>query len=250
MLNKVSRFFSVLHFIWASVIFLITMILVLPFILLSTLLLRGKSAQDTAFVFIRIWAWLFSTLSLFHCRIRNKALSSSEQAFIYVANHSSFLDAVMLVRALPQSFKPLGKVEMAKAPIFGMIYRKVVVMIDRSCKESRDKCVHILKEEVSSGQSILIFPEGTMNRSERPLTEFYDGAFRIAIDTQTPLAPVVLVNARKLLPRTQPLFRIKPGTVTAVFAEPVAVEGMTMEDVPKLKKKVYDQMEALLIAHS
>lgn len=226
------------------------MLMVLPFILLSTLLLKGKSAQDTAFVFIRTWAWLFSTLSLFHLNIRNKSLFSSDQAFIYVANHSSFLDAVMLVRALPQSFKPLGKVEMAKAPIFGIIYRKVVVMIDRSCKESREKCVQILKEEVASGQSILIFPEGTMNRSAKPLTDFYDGAFRIAIETQTPLAPLVLVNARQLLPRSNPGFRIKPGTVTAIFTDPISVEGLTLEDVPRLKKMVYERMEALLIAHS
>jgi len=250
MLNTISRLLSVLHFIWASVFFLITMILVLPFILLSTLLFRGKPAQDSAFIFIRIWAWLFSNLSFFHCRILNESLSNSKKAYIYVANHTSFLDAVMLVRALPQSFKPLGKVEMAKAPIFGMIYRKVVVMIDRNNKESREKCVHALKEEVSQGQSILIFPEGTMNRSERPLTDFYDGAFRIAIETQTPLAPVVLVNARKLLPRTQPFVRIKPGTVTAVFGKPVEVGGLTLEDIPKLKKEVFDQMEALLIAHS
>ncbi|HEY0896539.1 MAG TPA: lysophospholipid acyltransferase family protein [Sphingobacteriaceae bacterium] len=246
MLNKVSGFLSLLHFLWSSVVFLTTMVLVLPFIIFCTLVLSGRHAQDAAFVFIRLWAWLFSGLSLFYCRSENSVAYQDGQPYIFISNHTSFLDAVMLVLALPRSFKPLGKAELSSAPIFGMIYRQVVVMIDRTSKDSRERCVNDLKAELSRGQSILIFPEGTMNRTSAPLTDFFDGAFRIAIETQTPLAPVVLINAAKLLPRTDPFTRIRPGVVRAVFGDPVKVAGLTLEDLPGLKNQVHRQMKAML----
>lgn len=248
MLNKLSRFFVLLHFLWAALVFLAGMFAVLPFILCCTLVFRGNRSQDAAFVFIRLWARMFSSLAFFFCRVEARtAAYRAEQPYVFISNHTSFLDAVMLVLALPQSFKPLGKVEMARVPVFGMIYRKVVVLIDRTSRESRERCVDELKSELAGGQSILIFPEGTMNRTAAPLTEFYDGAFRIAIETQTPLAPVVLINAGKLLPRNDPHTGIRPGVVRAVLGTPVDVTGLTVRDLPVLKNQVYRQMEAMLI---
>ncbi|HEY1008247.1 MAG TPA: lysophospholipid acyltransferase family protein [Sphingobacteriaceae bacterium] len=247
MLNTLSRFFALLHFLWAALVFLAGMFAVLPFIVFCTLVFRGKRSQDAAFVFIRLWARMFSSLAFFICRVEGHAAYRADRPYVFVSNHTSFLDAVMLVLVLPQSFKPLGKIEMARVPVFGMIYRKVAVLIDRTSRESRERCVEELKAEVSGGQSILIFPEGTMNRTAAPLTEFYDGAFRIAIETQTPLAPVVLINAGKLLPRKDPFTGIRPGVVRAVMGTPVDVTGLTLRDLPVLKNQVYRQMEAMLI---
>ena len=61
---------------------------------------------------------------------------------------------------------------MVKIPVFGLIYKRLVILIDRSSKESRESCVIALKEEIARGQSILIFPEGTMNRMEQLLGNF------------------------------------------------------------------------------
>jgi 1-acyl-sn-glycerol-3-phosphate acyltransferase len=250
MLNKLSRFFSFLYFLWAALVFVFSMVLVLPFIILSTFLFSGKKAQDAAFIFIRLWARAFSALSCFFCRTEGRWRLKPSERYIYISNHSSFLDAVMLVRVLPHSFKPLGKAELARTPIFGVIYRKVVIMIDRGSQESRERSVNELKWELFRGQSVLIFPEGTMNRTNAPLKEFYDGAFRIAIETQTALAPVVLINARKLLPREDPYIRMRAGVVRAVFGKPVEVAGLNLEDLPDLKERVYRQMEGMLMGYS
>jgi 1-acyl-sn-glycerol-3-phosphate acyltransferase len=225
------------------------MILVLPFVLLSAWVLKGKQAQDTFFIFIKAWAWVFSTLCFFSVRIRGREVIDPDKAYIYVSNHNSYLDTVVAVMAIPKSFKPLGKIEMLKAPIFGLIYRKVVVLIDRKSPESRAKCIQDLKAELAEGQSILIFPEGTMNRTETPLAHFYDGAFRLAIETQTPIVPSVVINARNLLSRNHPL-DAKPGSVAVIFAEPIAVDGLAEADLPQLKERVYRVMEALIVANS
>ena len=121
----------------------------------------------------------------------------------------------------------------------------MVVLIDRKSKESRDRSVEELKDDLGRGQSILIFPEGTMNRTDAALAEFYDGAFRLAIETQTAIAPMVILNAKKLLPRNNPL-AVRPGLIKCVFAEPVEVKGMTAEDLEDLKAMVYKCMEDLI----
>ncbi len=135
---------------------------------------------------------------------------------------------------------------MVKTPIFGMIYRRVVVLIDRKSQESRARSVEELKFDLENGQSILIFPEGTMNRTDKPLSEFYDGAFRLAIETQTDIVPMVILNARKLLPRNNAL-GIRPGVLESIFADRINVGRMKTENLGDLKNRVYRCMEELII---
>lgn len=201
------------------------------------------------FFFLKIWGWIFCILCSFQIRTRNKSAIDPDKAYIFVCNHNSYLDAIAIVLAIPGSFKPLGKIEMVKIPVFGLIYRKVVVMIDRASKESRAKSVDELKAGLAKGQSILVFPEGTMNRSDKALTDFYDGAFRLAIETNTPLAPMVIVNARNLFPRANPS-AARPGTITCIFDEPLVVIGLVPDDLESLKTEVYTRMESLIEGHS
>ncbi len=240
-----SRIASVIFLIWSLFVFIAAMILVLPFIVMISALLNGKAATDTIFIFLRIWAGTFRILCFFTVKIKKHAAFDPGKAYIYVCNHNSYLDAIAVVIAIPNSFKPLGKIEMVKIPLFGMIYRRVVVLIDRASKESRARSVEELKTDLAKGQSILIFPEGTMNRGDKPLTDFYDGAFLLAIETQTPLAPMAILNARNLFPRARP-FEASPGTITCIFDEPVRVDGLTAKDLEDLKEKVHERMEKIL----
>ncbi len=242
LLKKVAAF---LFLIWGFLVFISAMILVFPLIILMSALFKKKKAQDILFLFLKIWAWIFSVLCFFPVRTRGKESLNPDKACIYVCNHNSYLDAIAVVLSIPGSFKPLGKIEMVKMPIFGMIYRRVVVLIDRKSQESRSRSVEELKIDLGNGQSILIFPEGTMNRSDAPLSEFYDGAFRLAIETQTDIVPMVILNARKLLPRDNPL-AIRPGVLECVFADRVEVSGLKPDDLIHLKTRVYQCMEELI----
>lgn len=244
-MSTIKRIFSPVFMIWSIVIFIAAMLFVLPFIFVSSALFRGKKGSDIIFFFLNIWAWIFCVFSFFQIKTRNKSNIDPEKAYIYVCNHNSYLDAVAIVRAIPGAFRPLGKIEMVKIPLFGFIYRKVVVMIDRANKESRAKSVEELKQDLAQGLSILIFPEGTMNRGEVPLTDFYDGAFRLAIETQTPIAPLVIINARNLFPRADPL-SARPGVIICIFDKPVEVNGLVTDDLEALKAEVYDKMETMI----
>lgn len=242
------RLFNILYLIWGFIVFIALMLLLTPFVLLSYLFFKGKRATDVVFVFLNIWGGGFNLLMAYRYKVLNKHFVEKDKAYIFVVNHNSYLDSIAIVRVIPQSFKPLGKIEMVKIPIFGMLYKHLVILIDRSSTMSREQSVIALKKELEIGQSILIFPEGTMNKSDRLLGDFYDGAFRIAIETQTPILPLTLINTKELMPRNNAL-AIKNGLIKCVFSEEVSVKGLTQNDLPLLKKRVHAEMESQLMAH-
>jgi len=215
------------------------MVLLFPFFILP-FLLGERLGGIIAYAFIKVWAFVFSVLTQIRYRTVGRRKIDPRQTYIYVCNHNSYLDTPGMVLALPGQFRPLGKIEMKKAPIFGWFYPYLVVMVDRRSAESRRRSIVEMKHKLRRGISIFIFPEGKMNRTDQPLTEFYDGAFRIAIETQTPVLPMVMLNTRRLLPRGE--WTMRPGTVTTFFLDPIPTTGLTLENLPALKRQVYDVM--------
>lgn len=170
------------------------------------------------------------------------------KSYIFVSNHISYLDAAIIVKAFRQPIRPLGKVEMSKIPVFGFIYKNAIVTVDRSDAENRAKSVEILKSVIARGISVLVFPEGTFNMTHQPLKEFYDGAFRVAIETQTPVKPVLFLDAYERMPY-ESIFSLNPGRCRIVYMNEIPVEGLTMDDMPVLKERVYRLMEEKLIGY-
>jgi 1-acyl-sn-glycerol-3-phosphate acyltransferase len=103
----------------------------------------------------------------------------------------------------------------------------------------------VLKSVIKKGISIFIFPEGTFNETGQPVKEFFDGAFRIAIETQTPLKPVLFLDTHARQ-HYNSVFSLNPGRSRSVFLAPVPVAGLTSADLPALKKKVFAMMEEKL----
>ena len=232
------------YLLYSAIVFFLLMIIVCPFIIISTGAFKEKTGRKIAFYFLKFWAWGFSLFTFLWFSAKGKKIDTS-RAYIYVGNHSSFLDAVAIVICIPQAFSPLGKIEMLKIPVFSWIYKRLVVLIDRSSRESRDRSVAELRKDLADGQSILIFPEGTMNTSDQPLNPFYDGAFRLAIETQTPILPFAILNSRMHLPRTDPLL-LNPGMIRTVFGEAIEVEGLVAEDLEELKAKTFKAVLGML----
>ena len=159
------------------------------------------------------------------------------------------MDIPVLLKTIRwQHIRVLGKAEMAKVPLFGFIYRSAAVMVDRSSAEKRAKSVLQLKSVLKKGVSIVIAPEGTFNMTHKPLKEFYDGAFKIAIETQTPIKPVLFMDAYDRM-GYETIFSITPGNSRSVYLEEIPVDGLTLDDVDFLREKVYKIMEEKLIAY-
>ena len=94
----------------------------------------------------------------------------------------------------------------------------------------------------------MIAPEGTFNMTTNPLKEFYDGAFKIAIETQTPIKPILFLDTYDRL-NYKSIFSLTPGRSRAVYLEEISVDGLTGKDATMLKEKVYKLMEEKLVAY-
>ena len=235
-----------IYMVWVVLVFSVFMILLLPVFIIPILI--GQRYGSIAYGGIRIWAWIFSKLTFIRYEIRGRDNIDKTESYIYTSNHTSFLDAPGLALGIPTQFRPLAKKELLKIPVFGLIVRVVTIVVDRSNQESRKKSVKKLSLLLNQGLSILIFPEGTQNRTDKILQPFYDGAFRIAIASKKPIMPIVIVNAGKLMPPST--LRIKPGKIQVIFGEPIYPDGLTQKDIKVLKQKTFSQMEKILIEAS
>ncbi|MBX2925862.1 MAG: 1-acyl-sn-glycerol-3-phosphate acyltransferase [Chitinophagaceae bacterium] len=233
-----------LYNLYATLLFVALMLVIFPFVIAASFLGNIKGG-NLIYRICMLWADVWFPLAGIVHRNFYEASHDRKRAYIFVTNHISFLDAAIIVKAYRQPVRALGRKETAAIPVFGYIYRKAIVTVDRSSAADRSNSVRILKSILKKGISVLIFPEGTFNETGQPLKSFYDGAFRIAIETQTPIKPVLFLDAFSRMPYTG-LFTLTPGKSRAVYLEEIPVEGLTMNDVELLKQKVYGIMEQKL----
>jgi 1-acyl-sn-glycerol-3-phosphate acyltransferase len=164
----------------------------------------------------------------------------SKRTYVVVANHRSQIDIIAGASALPFPVRFLAKSELKYIPFFGFMVRMLAIIVDRKNKESREKSYRYMAEALHKGESLFIYPEGTRNRTKAPLKEFKDGAFKVAIMAQVPIAVQTLVGAMELNdPNTWSLY---PGTIHLYWSKPIETKGMTKDDIPRLKEMVRQEM--------
>ena len=168
--------------------------------------------------------------------------------YIYVANHTSYIDTINIVPAIDSHFRVLGKAGMTKIPFYGFLYKKIVILVERKSANSRAISMKQMWLQIKKEGSVFIFPEGTFNETKMPMKEFYNGAFRLAIKTQTPISPIVFPDAADRWHYSSWL-KLWPGRNRAIYLDPIPVYGLTKKDVPMLQQKVYSLMEDALIKH-
>lgn len=234
--------------IYGFTVFIVLLLLVFPFVVIASFFGRIEGG-NIIYKICTFWAdaamfsWGMHHQNIFitpYCR---------DHPVVFVFNHISYIDIPILLKAFrKQPIRVLGKAEMAQVPLFGFIYRKAAVMVNRSSPEAREKSVAELASILKENISVVIAPEGTFNMTGQPLKEFYNGAFKIAIETQTPIKPVVFLDAFDRL-NYNTIFSLSPGKSRAVFLEEIKVTGLTLADVPMLKDKVYNVMQEALLKY-
>ena len=237
LLKPLRWIYSVYAFAW----FVIIMLLLFPFVLIASFFgrIRGGNA---IFRICMLWADLWFLLVFIFPRRMYTSPHDKTKQYVFVLNHTSLLDAAVIPKAFRQPVRPLGKVEMSKIPVFGFIYKNAIVTVNRSSAADRFHSLLVLKSIIGKGISVLFFPEGTYNQTHQPLKSFFDGAFRVAIETQTPVKPVLFLDNYSRLPY-QDALSFNPGRCRILFLDEVSVSGLTPHDVDKLKEKVFGLME-------
>ena len=240
-MKPLFRLLQLVYCTYALALFVVLMFAVLPFVFVFALF--GKPASgNLLYKACAYWGKIWYILvGIRHSEIYESPHDTTHQ-YIFTANHISYMDIPAIVRCIHQPVRVLGKYEMVKYPIFGIIYGAAVVLVDRKQAHKRAESVRALKAALQLGISIFIFPEGTFNETGNPLKDFYDGAFRIAIETQTPIKPLLFLDTHERM-HYRGLFELTPGRSRVVYMQEVDVQGFDPEQLPELKQKVYNQME-------
>jgi 1-acyl-sn-glycerol-3-phosphate acyltransferase len=229
-----------IYCVYAFVWFVIIMLILFPCVLIASFFgrIRGGNA---IFKICMLWADLWFPLVFIFPRRMYMSPHDKTRQYVFVLNHTSLLDAALIPKAFRQPMRPLGKVEMSKIPVFGFIYKNAIVTVNRSSAADRFHSLLILKSIIGKGISVLFFPEGTYNQTHQPLKSFFDGAFRIAIETQTPVKPVLFLDNYARLP-CQDALSFNPGRCRILFLDEIPVTGLTPHDADKLKEHVFQLM--------
>jgi 1-acyl-sn-glycerol-3-phosphate acyltransferase len=241
-LKFLKSFVGLLYKIWVGIVFTVFMIILLPGIVLPFFF--GERAGSIGYAFLWLWSWIFSQLTFIRYKFHGKENFGKGKSYIYVSNHTSFLDIPGLTMLLPGQFRPLAKSELLKIPVFGWIAKSAAIIVDRSNPESRKKSLDHLKDVLKAGISILIFVEGTQNRTDKILQPFHDGAFRVAVDTQQPILPIVVLGAGRLMPPGT--INLKPGLIRIYVGEEIPTLGLTSQQVKGLKQRTFEVMAEMI----
>lgn len=234
--------------VYAAIVFIAYLLIVFPLVILAIPFGRIRGGH---FLYRLCKLWADVAFVFWGMRHRNQFdfQPDPSKAYVFVFNHTSYMDIPVIMKSIrKQPFRVLGKAEMAKIPIFGLLYRLCVIMVRRDSPEHRAASVQELTWFLKQGISVVIAPEGTFNMSNQPLKSFYDGAFRVAITTQTPIVPMLFLDALDRM-HYDSVFAMTPGKSRTVFLPPVSVEGLTEDDIPALRDHVYQVMDAGLRAH-
>lgn len=220
----------------------IFIILLSPFALIA-LIGNTDYGVNIFYIICRYFArfWLF-VIGVRYMEIYSKTtMEASRQQFIYIANHRSYIDIVMMLACMKTAYRPLGKQEMAQIPLFGYFYKRLLITIDRSNLMSRSKGFTFLSRMLERGLSVFIFPEGTFNESEGALKEFYNGPFKLALKSGIKLKPMLFLDDLKRM-HYRNIFTIRPGVCRVLFLEEVEVGKYNGDDLAGLKRDVINRM--------
>lgn len=165
--------------------------------------------------------------------------------FILCANHSSTLDISALAYISPTAMSFIGKAELLKNPVTRLFFKTIDIPVDRKSKISSFRSFQKANEMLKDGKSIAIFPEGKIDDSYPPtLHDFKSGAFRLAIDNNIPIIPVVIEDAWKLLWDDGVKLGSKPGVVHIQVLSPIATINFSENNAEELEQLVYNKMLA------
>ena len=224
---------------WALFMFAASMFIYMWFYIVC-LFLREPEKTKWHRKISQLWMGTFMLLSGIRFSVRGKHHFDGLENAVIVCNHNSMLDIPVSFPFLPRANKTIAKKSLSKVPIFGWIYSIGTVLVDRNDSRSRQSSYNEMKYVLNHGLDMLLYPEGTRNKTSAPLKSFYDGAFKLSIETQKPIVPVVLLNSKKMLP-AKPTMYFKPGKITMNILPAVYPQGHSIDS---LKKKVYDIMAA------
>ncbi len=235
--NIAVEIFARIWALWGLTTFVLSFLIIfLP--AMCSYLMPEKKGQA---YFVRVGKiWMSFWLFLIGCpvKIRGREHFAPGENYIVTFNHNALLDVTLSAPFIPGANKTIAKTSFARVPLFGQFYRRGAVLVDRKSDQSRIRSYEEMKNVLHKGMHMCLYPEGTRNRTGQPLKNFYDGAFKLAVDTGKKIIPCVLTGTREAMP-IHKKFYLLPVPLKIIFLPPLSPEHT---DVKTLREKTFRLM--------
>ena len=231
--------------IWAMIIFILTM---LPVALCMWVIGLVKEPQRTE-IFRNIskaWMSIFFLFSGCRLKIKGKENFKKGVTYIVICNHNSLMDVPLATPFIPGANKTIAKIEMSRIPLFGLIYKRGAILVDRKNQDSRRDSFKKMKDVLLMGMHMCIYPEGTRNKTDEPLKEFHNGAFKLAVETGTSILPAIMFHTKKVLPIDKAFF-FWPSTMEIHFLPSIQV--LKTDDFETVKTEMHQLMSNYYLSY-
>ncbi|WP_203295564.1 lysophospholipid acyltransferase family protein [Luteirhabdus pelagi] len=225
--------FATLYRIWFYILIAVPIIIMFPILIISIL---RESWYPFFFRLARIWAKVILFGMGFLPIVHRKTKYEKGKSYMFVANHTSMTDIMLMLYVTRNPFVFVGKKELAKIPVFGFFYKRTCILVDRKNPKSRRDVFISAQRKLEQGLSVCIFPEGGVpDDLSVILDEFKDGAFRLAIEHQIPIAPMTFYDNKKRF--SYSFFTGTPGKMRVTIHETIPTETLEVEDKRQLKQQ-------------
>ena len=234
-----------LHSILAFTAFFGTYLVLFP---AFALLIQREEWHHLAIKLNRFWARSFFTLSLIPYETLQEEHIDPQRNYILCPNHFSFID-IPSMGLSPVDFKFVGKSSLMKVPLFGYMFGKLHITVDRRNFRDRYSAYNKAKQALDNGFNLVMYPEGGMKTTNPPImVPFKEGPFRVAIEKKIPIVPVTIPYNWIILPDDDQ-FLVRKHEMKVIFHKPIETAHLTKEDVGMLKDKVYQTIDTELKRH-
>lgn len=239
----VKHLFWTLYRIWFYILVALPILILFPILFISIL---KESRYPFFFKIARIWAKFILIGMGFRYRIEREEHPEKDKSYMFIANHTSMADIMLMLVSVKNPFVFVGKKELTKIPLFGFFYKRTCILVDRSSEKSRKAVFLRAQRRLKQGLSICIFPEGGVPEEHVILDDFKDGAFRLAINHKIPIVPITFADNKKRLSYT--FFSGGPGKMRVKIHEFMATDSLTIDDTKTLNQKartvILEQLQA------
>lgn len=234
-MDFIANSFRLIWRIWFYVWMLVVIILLFPFLFVTTL---KESWYASFFKVARVWG-VANLLGMgFIPKVKSEQKMEKGKSYMLIANHSSMMDIMLMLYLSKNPFVFVGKKELAKMPIFGYFYKRTCILVDRASAKSKKAVFDECQRRLNQGTSICIFPEGGVpDDLNIKLDQFKDGAFRIAINHQIPIVPITFMDNKKHF--SYSFFSGSPGILKAYIHPFISTKNLSLLDKGKVKDDAY-----------
>ncbi|MDA0718674.1 MAG: lysophospholipid acyltransferase family protein [Bacteroidetes bacterium] len=229
--------------VWFYLLVMVGITLFSPLLFLGTVHERWYKIYFTG---ARLWGMFVLFGMGFIPKVERRTQYVPGASYMFVANHVSMIDIMLMLYVANRPFVFVGKKELAKIPIFGFFYRRGCILVDRNDPASRRSVYAQAQKRLSEGLGVCIFPEGGVPNLKIDLAPFKDGAFRLAVEHQIPIAPMTFVDNKRRFPYS--FFDGSPGTLRVVCHPVIETKGLGLDGRRDLKDQTRALIESALLA--